>query len=76
MAQMSGLAYVCSTGETFDSVALAVYDDEKYACDLMNANPALVGTSCFAGGEKLALPVVRRTTDGQGNSLNAAPWKE
>ena len=47
MAEMSGYMYQCSAGETFDSVALQIYDDEKYACDLMNANPHLVTKSVF-----------------------------
>ena len=29
MAEMSGYMYQCSAGETFDSVALQIYDDEK-----------------------------------------------
>ena len=33
---LSGQGYRCSAGETFDSVALNVYGDEKYACELLN----------------------------------------
>ena len=28
---LSGRVYVCSAGETFDSVALAIYGDEVFA---------------------------------------------
>ena len=39
MVELSGYVYRCSAGETFDMVALNIYDHEKYAADLMNANP-------------------------------------
>lgn len=76
MAQMSGLIWLCSAGETFDSIALAVYGDEKHAAELMDANPSLVRTTTFCGGERLNLPTVERATDGRGNALTDAPWKE
>ena len=50
---LSGQGYRCSAGETFDSVALAVYGDEKYACEILNANPALCTIPVFRGGEIL-----------------------
>ncbi len=78
MAEMSGYMYRCSAGETFDSVALEVYEDEKYACDLMNANPHLVTTSVFDGSEELFLPVVEVDDSDQENEYApaSAPWKE
>ena len=76
MAQMSGYTYRCSAGETFDSVALAVYGDERYASELMDANPALVRVFPFCGGEELNLPVVQEQTDRTGETITQAPWKE
>lgn len=74
---LSGQRYVCSAGETFDSVALEVYGDEKYACELLNANPALCVKPIFTGGEILALPVVEANADGEEAYVPAAaPWKE
>lgn len=75
---MSGQTYKCSAGETFDSVALEVYGDERYACELMNANPARCRKPRFTGGEVLALPVVEVPPgDGVGAyAPAAAPWKE
>ena len=55
---LSGQTYTCSAGETFDNVALEVYGDEKYSCELLNANPSLCRIPIFAGGEVLELPVV------------------
>lgn len=68
---LSGQEYLCSAGESFDSVALAVYGHEKYAPRLMDANPALCGTGIFQGGERLALPVI----DVQGARAPYAPEK-
>lgn len=75
--RVSGQAYRCNAGETFDSVALAVYGDEKYACELLNANPSLCLKPVFTGGELLELPVVEiQDNDGEGNYMPAtAPWK-
>ena len=54
----SGFDYPCSAGETFDSVALSIYGDEKYAAALLCMNPDLATTPVFIGGELLKLPVV------------------
>lgn len=74
---LSGSEYLCSAGETFDSVALTVYGHEKYACELLNANPALCRKPVFTGGELLALPAVDVPEDESGKYMPAtAPWKE
>ena len=52
MAQMSGFVWTASAGETFDMIALAVYGNEKYACDLMDANPKWARTARFEAGKK------------------------
>lgn len=77
MSELSGYVYRCSAGETFDCIALAIYDDEKYAADLMNANPDYVHKAVFSGDEEIALPVVEKP-DGEesGNAPSVAPWKE
>lgn len=72
---LSGNGYRCSGGETFDSVALEVYGDERYAAELLCANPELCTTAVFSGGEILLLPVVEIPEAGE--TLPAeAPWKE
>lgn len=76
---LSGLTYRCSAGETFDGVALVEYGDEKYAPELLCANPALCRVSVFSGGEILQLPVVQvpDEEDEEENYMPAtAPWKE
>lgn len=77
MIVYSGYQYTCSANESFDSVALNVYGDEKYAADLMNANPNLCGMTVFDGGETLLLPALdvpkRNNETALANTI--APWK-
>jgi len=77
---LSGQTYRCSAGETFDGVALDVYGDESYACELLNANPALCRLPVFMGGEILQLPVVEvaEEDDDDADEYMPAtpPWKE
>ena len=75
---LSGRVYICSAGETFDSVALAVYGDEVFASEILCANPKLSTKPIFTGGEILELPVVEVQQDnGEGvYAPAAAPWKE
>lgn len=77
---LSGQYYRCSAGESFDAAALAVYGDEKFAAELLQANPELGGLALFQGGEILRLPVVEvpEDEDEQDNLYMpaTAPWKE
>ncbi len=78
MVELSGFVYRCSAGETFDMVALNIYDHEKYAADLMNANPGYVRRAVFRGDEVLSLPVVEIPENENENEYapSTAPWKE
>ena len=78
MVELSGYVYRCSAGETFDKVALNIYDHEKYAADLMNANPGYVRRAVFRGDEVLSLPVVEIPENENENEYtpSTAPWKE
>ena len=78
MVELSGYLYRCSAGETFDKVALNIYDHEKYAADLMNANPGYVRRAVFRGDEVLSLPVVEIPENENENEYapSTAPWKE
>lgn len=75
---LSGTQYQCVAGETFDSVALAVYGDEKYSCEILMANPSLSMIPIFTGGELLDLPVVEMPQDSGTEAVMPvkAPWKE
>ena len=74
---LSGEQYYCVAGETFDSIALTVYGDEKYACEILTANPAACMIPVFTGGELLDLPVVEIPKKTEDDFMPAkAPWKE
>lgn len=70
----SGYEYLCSAGEMFDSIALELYGDEKYACDLINANPKYAQKIVFDGTERLTIPLIEE--DAETSASSAAPWKE
>lgn len=73
----SGYEYHCAAGESWDSVALSVYGDEKYAADLLGMNPALCHVLVFTGGERLHLPTIAVADDGAAMYTPAnAPWKD
>lgn len=74
---LSGYGYICSAGETFDGIALNVYGRERYAAELLNANPALCGKMVFEGGEVLRLPTIDLTVDELTGApiANTPPWK-
>ena len=77
--ELSGYRYKCAGGETWDSVALDVYDNENYAADLLSANPEHCRKSVFTGGELLYLPVIEvpEDEDEEGKELpETPPWKE
>ena len=75
---LSEMQYQCVAGETFDSVALEVYGDESYSCELLCANPTLCMIPIFTGGELLDLPIVEIPDEESEESFMPpdAPWKE
>lgn len=75
--EMSDYGYKCAGGETWDGIALELWGDEKYASDLICANPQYSQKIVFTGGELLYLPVVRvPENDGVSTPPATAPWKE
>ena len=73
----SGYEYHCAAGESWDSVALELYGDEKYAAELLNANPALCHKVIFEGGEVLYMPIVEQASEEETTYTPAnAPWKD
>ena len=73
---MSGYGYTCSAGETWDGIALLIWGNERYAADLIAANPQFSDRMMFAGGELLYLPVVVIPEDEDSALPVTAPWKE
>ena len=75
---MTPYIYTCAGGETFDSVAADIWRDEKYASELMCANPEYSTTTVFMGGERLYVPQVDIPEESETVSPEPekAPWKE
>lgn len=76
--EMTGYVYTCVGGDTFDSIAQELWNDEKYASELMCANPEYSTTTVFTGGETLYLPVVSIPDEMEtvASEPEKAPWKE
>lgn len=76
---LTGFKYVCSAGETFDSIARELWEDENYASDLMCANPEYCTKQVFTGGEEIYIPVVELPEDDMDEEITEpkkAPWRE
>ena len=57
--QITGyIDYVAQGGDTFDSIALAAYNEERMAGTIIAANPALCDVLIFEGGEAVRIPIV------------------
>lgn len=73
--EISSYVYTASAGETFDLIALGLWGNEKYACDLICANPQYAGKMIFAGGEELRLPVIELGAE-ESPYATQAPWRD
>jgi len=73
----SGYEYHAVSGETWDSIALKVYGQEKHAYELLHMNPHLCHKLIFTGGERITLPLIDAIAEGGAGYANAnAPWKD
>lgn len=50
--------YVAQGGDTFDSIALVAYSEERMASTIIEANPDLSDVLIFEGGEAVRIPIV------------------
>jgi len=49
---------IAEAGDTFDSLALAAYNEETMATYIIRANPDLVDVLVFEGGEAIKIPIL------------------
>ena len=57
--QITGyIDYVAQGGDTFDSIALAAYNEERMAGTIIAAKPDLCDMLIFEGGEAVRIPIV------------------
>lgn len=52
------IEYTAQGGDTFDSIALAAYNEERMASTIIAANPDLSDVLIFEGGELVQIPIV------------------
>jgi len=64
--------HIASSGEMFDKLALDYYSDERMAHHIMQANPDLIDTIIFEGGEVLKIPVF----DTLESKETLPPWRQ
>lgn len=50
--------HIARAGETFDSLALAAYNEETMSTYIINANLDLVDMLVFEGGEQIRIPIL------------------
>lgn len=63
--------YTAKTGDMWDSIALALYGDEKKSTEIMAVNPRLVDIIIFSGGERVLLPDNIKMAE----PLTLPPWR-
>ena len=52
------IEYTAQGGDTFDSIALSAYNEERMATTIIIANPDLSDVLIFEGGELVRIPIV------------------
>lgn len=67
--------YETASGDTWDTIALYVYGDEKYAGVLMRNNPFLLGTVIFNAGTMVYTPKLSEVQD-SGQSEDLPDWRD
>lgn len=56
------IEYTAQGGDTFDSIELAAYNEERMASTIITANPDLCDVLIFEGGELVRIPIVETVT--------------
>lgn len=64
------IEYTTRQGDTFDIIALLLYNDEFKASLIMQANPGHIGTVVFPAGVTLRVPLIE-----QESLATLPPWK-
>lgn len=64
--------YTTQDGDTFDLLALDMYNDERLAHYIIEFNPDYSGVLVFDGGVLLKLPVVEEAE----TSETVPPWRQ
>ena len=65
------IEYTAQGGDTFDSVALSAYNEERMSSVIIAANPDLSDVLIFEGGELVQIPIVETVTTPE----TLPPWR-
>ena len=68
---MNIVQYVTKKGDTFDSIAYAVYGDEELIKPIIEANKKYVETAVFDYGIILEVPDIEKTDE----NTHIPPWR-
>lgn len=63
--------YITRSGDTYDLLAIAAYNDEKMSSCIIKANPQHMKTLVFEEGVKLKIPLVEEKK----RSSTLPPWR-
>ncbi|MDE5697624.1 MAG: tail protein X [Lachnospiraceae bacterium] len=63
--------YITREGDTYDVLALDVYNDERMSSYIIQANPQYMETLIFDAGVKLKLPLL----DNSERPATLPPWR-
>ncbi len=65
------MTYITNKGDTFDSIAYAVYADEELMEYLIAANPQCADIAVFDYGTEINIPAVEKTD----SDVYMPPWR-
>lgn len=71
MDALASINYTTRQGDTFDELALQVYNSEKKAHLLIEANPDYADVLIFDAGVELTIPIYEGTDQPE----TLAPWR-
>ena len=67
------IEYIAQGGDTWDSIAIAAYNEERMSTLLIDANRDYIDTVIFEGGEVLKVPVI--DAEQVETSETLPPWR-
>ncbi len=65
------IEYIARAGDTFDSIAFAMYNEERMASVIIAENPGFSSVLIFEGGETVQVPIVETATTAD----TLPPWR-
>lgn len=67
------IKYTCRGGDTWDSIAIGAYDEERLASLLIDKNRKYIDRLVFEGGEVIKVPIIDEVDLEDSDSL--PPWR-